>query len=92
MQSLVTFATMMVTCTTPWMVVMMLGSCTRRGWYDPDALQVPNRRQRDGRYRLAPGRDRRGTTASWVAAVIGVLVTTVPGQFTGQLVLVVEGS
>ncbi|MGW6787547.1 purine-cytosine permease family protein [Streptomyces chartreusis] len=84
-QSISTFATMIITCTTPWMVVMMLGYWTRRGWYDPEALQVFNRRQRGGRYWFAHGWNWRGMTAWWVAAVIGVLFTNIPGQFVGPL-------
>ncbi|MFC8427818.1 purine-cytosine permease family protein [Streptomyces sp. NPDC057253] len=84
-QSISTFATMIITCTTPWMVVMMLGFWTRRGWYDPEALQVFNRRQRGGRYWFAHGWNWRGMTAWWVAAVTGVLFTNIPGQFVGPL-------
>ncbi|MGW3652639.1 purine-cytosine permease family protein [Streptomyces sp. NPDC000878] len=84
-QSISTFATMIITCTTPWMVVMILGFYTRRGWYDPDALQVFNRRQRGGRYWFAHGWNWRGMTAWWVSAVIGVLFTNIPGQFVGPL-------
>ncbi len=75
---------MIITCTTPWMVVMILGFYTRRGWYDPDALQVFNRRQRGGRYWLS-GWNWRGMTAWWVGAVVGVLFTDIPGQFVGPL-------
>lgn len=84
-RSISTFATLIITCTTPWMVVMMLGLFTRRGWYDPEALQVFNRRQRGGRYWFAHGWNWRGMTAWWVAAVAGVLVTNIPGQFVGPL-------
>ncbi|MGW1025987.1 purine-cytosine permease family protein [Streptomyces sp. NPDC002577] len=82
-QSISTFATMIITCTTPWMVVMMLGFFVRRGWYDPDALQVFNRRQRGGRYWFAHGWNWRGMTAWWVAALTGILFTDIPGQFVG---------
>lgn len=74
---------MIITCTTPWMVVMMLGFWTRRGWYDPEALQVFNRRQRGGRYWFAHGWNWRGMTAWWVSALLGVLFTNIPGQFVG---------
>ncbi|WP_405765099.1 cytosine permease [Streptomyces sp. NBC_00080] len=84
-QSISTFATMIITCTTPWMVVMMLGFFTRRGWYDPEALQVFNRRQRGGRYWFTHGWNWRGTTAWWVSALLGVLFTNIPGQFVGPL-------
>lgn len=90
-QSISTFATMIITCTTPWMVVMMLGFWTRRGWYDPDALQVFNRRQRGGRYWFTHGWNWRGMTAWWVAAVVGVLFTNIPGQFVGPLGGVANG-
>ncbi|MFI6374153.1 purine-cytosine permease family protein [Streptomyces sp. NPDC050546] len=84
-RSISTFATVIITCTTPWMVVMMLGYWTRRGWYDPEALQVFNRRQRGGRYWFAHGWNWRGMTAWWVSAVLGVLFTNIPGQFVGPL-------
>lgn len=67
------------------LVVMMLGLFTRRGWYDPEALQVFNRRQRGGRYWFAHGWNWRGMTAWWVAALVGVLFTNIPGQFVGPL-------
>ncbi|TQK79418.1 purine-cytosine permease-like protein [Streptomyces puniciscabiei] len=46
-QSISTFATMIITCTTPWMVVMMLGFYTRRGWRPGRAagLQPPSARR-----------------------------------------------
>jgi purine-cytosine permease-like protein len=84
-RSISTFATMIITCTTPWMVVMILGFWTRRGWYDPEALQVFNRRQRGGRYWFAHGWNWRGMTAWWVSALLGVLFTNIPGQFVGPL-------
>ncbi|AZP22009.1 cytosine permease [Streptomyces aquilus] len=84
-QSISTFATMIITCTTPWMVVMILGFHTRRGWYDPEALQVFNRRQSGGRYWFAHGWNWRGMTAWWVSALLGVLFTNIPGQFVGPL-------
>jgi hypothetical protein len=50
-----------------------------------DALQVFNRRQRGGRYWFAHGWNWRGITAWWLAALIGVLFTNIPGQFVGPL-------
>lgn len=84
-QAISTFATMIITCTVPWMIVMMLGYVTRRGWYDPEALQVFTRRQRGGRYWFAHGWNWRGLTAWWTGAVTGVLFTNIPGQFVGPL-------
>lgn len=64
---------------------MMLGYYTRRGWYDPEALQVFNCRQRGGHCWFAHGWNRRGLTAWWAAALTGVLFTHIPGQFAGPL-------
>ncbi|MEV4184036.1 cytosine permease [Streptosporangium canum] len=67
------------------MVIMMLGYVTRRGWYDPEALQVFNRRQRGGRYWFTHGWNWRGMTAWMAAAVTAILSVNIPGQFVGPL-------
>ncbi|MEU4548122.1 purine-cytosine permease family protein [Nonomuraea dietziae] len=84
-QSISTFATLIITCTAPWMVIMMLGYLTRRGWYDAEALQVFNRRQRGGRYWFTHGWNWRGMTAWLVSAVVAILFVNLPGQFVGPL-------
>ncbi|MCP9975268.1 purine-cytosine permease family protein [Streptomyces somaliensis] len=84
-QSISTFATLIITCTAPWLIVMTIGYLTRRGWYDPEALQVFNRRQRGGRYWFTHGWNWRGMTAWVVAAVVGLLFTNLPGQVVGPL-------
>ncbi|HML50727.1 MAG TPA: cytosine permease [Propionicimonas sp.] len=84
-QSISTLAVLIVTCTAPWMVVMMVGWWVRRGWYDSDSLQVFNRRQRGGRYWFAHGWNYRGLVAWLVAAAVGVSFVNLPGQFVGPL-------
>lgn len=84
-QSISTFATLIITCTAPWMVIMMLGYLVRRGWYDPEALQVFNRRQRGGRYWFTHGWNWRGTGAWLLAAVTALLFINLPGQYVGPL-------
>ncbi|MFC7344778.1 purine-cytosine permease family protein [Saccharopolyspora griseoalba] len=83
--TITTFATLIVTCTAPWMVVMMLGWVVRRGWYDSDSLQVFNRRQRGGRYWFSGGWNWRGLAAWLVAAALGIAATNLQGQFVGPL-------
>ena len=83
--SITTFAVLIVVCTAPWMVVMMLGWSVRRGWYDSDSLQVFNRRQRGGRYWFAHGWNWRGMSAWLVSAGVGLLFVNLPGQFVGPL-------
>lgn len=82
-QSISTFAVLIVTCTAPWMVVMMIGWFVRRGWYDSDALQVFNRRQRGGRYWFRHGWNWRGLGAWLTAAAMSICFVNLPGQFVG---------
>lgn len=84
-QSISTFATLIITCTAPWMVIMMLGYVTRRGWYDPEALQVFTRRQRGGRYWFDHGWNWRGITAWLASALLALAFVNLPGQFVGPL-------
>jgi purine-cytosine permease-like protein len=84
-QSISTFAVLIVTCTAPWMVVMMIGWFTRRGWYDSDALQVFNRRQRGGRYWFNHGWNWRGLGAWLTSAALSICFVNLPGQFVGPL-------
>ncbi|AQA04306.1 nitrate reductase [Mycobacterium sp. MS1601] len=84
-QSISTFAVLIVTCTAPWMVVMMIGWFTRRGWYDTDALQVFNRRQRGGRYWFSHGWNWRGLGAWLTSAALSICFVNLPGQFVGPL-------
>lgn len=84
-QSISTFAVLIVTGTAPWMVVLVLGFTTRRGWYDPEALQVFNRGQRGGRYWFDRGWNWRGLGAWLVSAVVGLFFVNVPGQLVGPL-------
>ncbi|MBO9524431.1 MAG: cytosine permease [Nocardioidaceae bacterium] len=82
-QSISTFAVLIVTCTVPWMVVMMIGWFVRRGWYDSDSLQVFNRRQRGGRYWFSHGWNWRGLLGWLVPAALGLCFVNIPGQFVG---------
>ncbi|MCX5144181.1 MULTISPECIES: cytosine permease [unclassified Streptomyces] len=84
-QSISTFATLIITCTAPWMIVMALGYLTRRGWYDADALQVFNRRQTGGRYWFNHGWNWRGLATWLLSAGVALLFTNLPGQFVGPL-------
>lgn len=84
-QSISTFAILIVTCTAPWMIVMMIGYVVRRGWYDSDSLQVFNRRQHGGRYWFSHGANWRALVSWLTAATLGILFVNVPGQFVGPL-------
>jgi purine-cytosine permease-like protein len=85
-----TFATLIIVCTTPWVVIMTIGFAVRRGFYLPDAVQVFNRGQRGGPYWFERGVNWRGMAAWIPAAVVGLLFVNVPGQFEGPLRNVAE--
>lgn len=72
------FSTLIVLCTSPWMVIMMLGYFVRRGFYLPDDIQVFNRGQKGGAYWFARGVNWRGM-AAWVPATgLGLTLVNTP--------------
>lgn len=84
-QSVSTFAVLIITCTTPWMVIMILGLITRRGFYYADDLQVFTRGQRGGHYWFHHGWNWRGLGAWIPSAALGLCFVNLPGQFVGPL-------
>lgn len=84
-QSVSTFAVLIVTCTSPWMVIMILGLLVRRGFYCPDDLQVFTRGERGGRYWFHHGWNWRGMGAWIPSALLGLAFVNLPGQFVGPL-------
>ncbi|WP_407312013.1 purine-cytosine permease family protein [Pseudomonas sp. nanlin1] len=84
-QSVSTFAVLIITCTSPWMVVMILGLISRRGFYHADDLQVFSRGERGGRYWFHHGWNWRGLGAWLPSAAVGLCFVNLPGQFVGPL-------
>ncbi|WP_137820278.1 cytosine permease [Pseudomonas sp. 2FG] len=84
-QSVSTFAVLIITCTSPWMVIMILGLIIRRGFYCPDDLQVFTRGETGGRYWFSHGWNWRGMGAWIPSALIGLCFVNLPGQFVGPL-------
>ncbi|MBA1202226.1 cytosine permease [Pseudomonas capeferrum] len=84
-QSVSTFAVLIITCTSPWMVIMILGLIVRRGVYHADDLQVFTRGQRGGRYWFHHGWNWRGLGAWLPSAAVGLCFVNLPGQYVGQL-------
>jgi len=72
-----------VICTTPWMVIMMLGYLVRRGHYSPADVQVFNEGRVGGAYWFSSGVNWRAM-AAWVpAAVAGLLFANYPPLIEG---------
>ncbi|SDH92822.1 purine-cytosine permease family protein [Pseudomonas panipatensis] len=84
-QSVSTFAVLIITCTSPWMVIMILGLVTRRGFYHADDLQVFTRGQQGGAYWFHHGWNWRGMGAWIPSAAAGLCFVNLPGQFVGPL-------
>lgn len=84
-QTIVTFATLIIVCTTPWVIIMTIGFLVRRGHYLPEHLQVFNRGQRGGVYWFDRGVNWRAMAAWLVAAAVGLLFVNIPDQFEGPL-------
>lgn len=84
-QSVSTFAVLIITCTSPWMVIMLLGLLIRRGFYRADDLQVFTRGQRGGAYWFHNGWNWRGMGAWIPSALVGLGFVNLPGQFVGPL-------
>jgi purine-cytosine permease-like protein len=84
-QSVSTFAVLIVTCTSPWIVIMVLGLIIRRGFYHPADLQVFTRGQSGGHYWFEHGWNWRGLGAWIPSAAVGLCFVNLPGQFVGPL-------
>jgi purine-cytosine permease-like protein len=83
--AIMTFVSLIVVTTTPWMVIMMIGYFVRRGWYEPQAMQVFNRGQRGGLYWFRGGWNVQGVVAWILSAVLALLMVNMPGHFIGWL-------
>ena len=90
-QSVSTFAVLIITCTTPWMVMMIIGLIVRRGFYCPDDLQVFTRGATGGRYWFSHGWNWRGLGAWIPSALVGLCFVNLPGQFVGPLGNLADG-
>jgi purine-cytosine permease-like protein len=83
--AITTFVSLIVVTTTPWMVVMMIGYYVRRGWYQPEDMQVFNRGQRGGLYWFHRGWNLQGVTAWILSAMLALLMVNMPGHYVGWL-------
>jgi purine-cytosine permease-like protein len=84
-ESVSTFSVLINVCSCPWMVIMIIGFVTRRGFYLSDDLQVFNRGGRGGHYWFKHGWNWRAMGAWIPSAVIGLCFVNLPDQFVGPL-------
>ncbi|ENV07536.1 hypothetical protein F966_03393 [Acinetobacter higginsii] len=82
-QSVMTFATLIVVCTSPWIIIMIIGFITRKGYYKNDDLQVFANGLKGGIYWFHHGWNWRGIIAWIPSALIGLCFVHLPDQFIG---------
>jgi purine-cytosine permease-like protein len=80
-----------IVCTTPWMVIMMIGFAVRRGYYLPRDLQTFNRGEVGGAYRFTHGVNWRPVVAWLAAAGLGLQFAYFPPVIVGPLSSAVAG-
>ncbi len=80
-----------VICTTPWMIIMMIGYVVRRGHYSPEDVQVFNQGRTGGRYWFSHGVNWRGMAAWIPAAIAGLLFANYPPLIEGPFRNAVAG-
>lgn len=80
-----TLSTLVVICTTPWIIIMIIGYVSRSGWYSIDDLHVFNRRQTGGRYWYWHGWNVATVAAYLISAGAALMFVNLPGQFVGPL-------
>jgi purine-cytosine permease-like protein len=83
--SVTTFVTLIIVCTTPWMVMMMVGFLHRRGFYLSEDLQVFNRSQTGGAYWFKNGVNLQALLIWIFSAGLSLSYVNLPGQFVGPL-------
>ncbi|QUH04476.1 cytosine permease [Saccharopolyspora erythraea] len=67
------FVLLLTAIGTPWAVITLIGFVRCRGHYDPDALQVYNRRSRGGIYWYTAGWNVRAAVAWAIGSAVGLL-------------------
>jgi purine-cytosine permease-like protein len=67
------FVTLFGVVIAPWISIVLVGHFSRHGYYDPDDLQVFNRRERGGIYWYTGGFNLRAVTAWTVGSIVGLL-------------------
>ncbi|MFK3730783.1 cytosine permease [Streptomyces sp. NPDC088090] len=88
--AMTSFVLLLTAIGTPWAVITLIGHARCRGVYDPEALQVHNRRSRGGIYWFSGGWHPRAT-ASWaLGAAVGLAAVSTP-LYEGPLLALTGG-
>ncbi|MFJ1608304.1 cytosine permease [Streptomyces sp. NPDC088253] len=88
--AMTSFVLLLTAIGTPWAVITLIGFARCRGIYDPDALQVFNRRSRGGIYWYRAGWNVQATVAWALGAFAGLLAVSLP-SYQGPLLSLTGG-
>ncbi|MGI5445679.1 cytosine permease [Streptomyces sp. CA-243310] len=88
--AMTSFVLLLTALGTPWAVITLIGHARCRGTYDPDALQVFNRRSVGGIYWYRGGWNPAATVSWAVGAGVGLLAVTTP-FYEGPLLALTGG-
>lgn len=88
--AMTSFVLLLTAVGTPWAVVTLIGFARCRGVYDPDALQVFNRRSRGGIYWYRGGWNVPAVVAWAMGALVGLLAVSLP-SYEGPLLSLTGG-
>ncbi|MFG2643541.1 cytosine permease [Streptomyces sp. NPDC048370] len=88
--AMTSFVLLLTAIGTPWAVITLIGHARCRGEYDPEALQVYNRRARGGAYWYAAGWHPRATLCWALGAGVGLASVSTP-LYEGPLLALTGG-
>ncbi|MGY1578686.1 cytosine permease [Streptomyces sp. MN13] len=88
--AMTSFVLLLTAIGTPWAVITLIGFVRCGGVYDPDALQVYNRRARGGAYWYTAGWNVPATVSWALGAAVGVLAVALP-SYEGPLLALTGG-
>ncbi|MFD3536311.1 cytosine permease [Streptomyces sp. NPDC058664] len=88
--AMTSFVLLLTAIGTPWAVITLIGHARCAGTYDPEALQVYNRRARGGIYWYAAGWHPRAT-ASWAIGAAAGLASVSTPLYEGPLLALTGG-
>ncbi|MFD7320219.1 cytosine permease [Streptomyces sp. NPDC059875] len=88
--AMTSFVLLLTAIGTPWAVITLIGHARCKGTYDPEALQVYNRRARGGAYWFAAGWHPRATVCWALGAGVGLASVSTP-LYEGPLLALTGG-
>ncbi|MFF0482561.1 cytosine permease [Streptomyces sp. NPDC004435] len=88
--AMTSFVLLLTALGTPWAVITLIGHVRCRGVYDPEALQVYNRRSRGGIYWFSAGWHPRATVSWALGAAVGLAAVSTP-LYEGPLLALTGG-